>query len=287
MSSLYLEKKKAHSLIEKSNVSLGSLIFGNLFKQKTSNSKAKKDIPVFEKETLAPVVYYQCVICMDQITSGTYFSRNTGSCDHQACIGCTRSYFMNSLKDDRYNKSYESIECPAQNCQKKFITSKFLSSILSNQEADEWWRAALTKTLIENKVRCPKENCKAIFDANIKDIKQCTFTECYECHRGFCMACQEKWHPGVIKIVSDEEALERTLIHAQKKMWSRCPKCLQFVERMGGCLDIRCRCGISFCYRCGGQMLQHNVCARQCNNFTETELASVRKSMFASKPTIA
>ncbi|KAG2229053.1 hypothetical protein INT48_002734 [Thamnidium elegans] len=252
MSSLYLEKKKAHSLIEKSNVSLGSLIFGNLFKQKTSNSKAKKDIPVFEKETLAPVVYYQCVICMDQITSGTYFSRNIGSCDHQACIGCTRSYFMNSLKDDRYNKSYESIECPAQNCQKKFITSKFLSSILSNQEADEW-SVVLRKT----------------------------------CHRGFCMACQEKWHPGVIKIVSDEEALERTLIHAQKKMWSRCPKCLQFVERMGGCLDIRCRCGISFCYRCGGQMLQHNVCARQCNNFTETELASVRKSMFASKPTIA
>jgi hypothetical protein len=40
------------------------------------------------------------------------------------------------------------------------------------------------------------KDCKALFDAEEKDIKQCVFTECYECHRGFCMACQENWHPG-------------------------------------------------------------------------------------------
>lgn len=117
-------------------------------KQKPS----EKIISASEKSIPVPVVYYQCVICMNDVTSSTRFYRSTGSCNHKTCIGCTRSYFMNALKDDRYINSYASIQCPVQNCEKTFTTSKCLTSILSQSEADEWWRAALIKTLIENKV---------------------------------------------------------------------------------------------------------------------------------------
>lgn len=152
MRSRYLENKKMKPLNEKSTESWGSLLFDNLFKQKTSGAKAEQLLPVSEKNIPAPVAYYQCVICMDNVTSGTRFYRSTGFCNHKACIGCTRSYFMNALEDDRYINSYASIQCPAQNCEKTFTTSKCLTSILSQREVDEWWRAALIKTLIENKV---------------------------------------------------------------------------------------------------------------------------------------
>ncbi|GAA5797127.1 hypothetical protein HPULCUR_002506 [Helicostylum pulchrum] len=239
MCSLYFENKRTKNLNEKCNASLGSLIFGNLFKEKIF----EKEILASIKNILAPVNYNECVICMDDMPLGTRASRNTGSCYHKACIECIRSYFMNTLKNDRYISSYDYIQCPTENCKQTFTTSKFLPSILSKKEAEEWWGAALSRTLIENKVRCPDRNCKAIFDANIKDIKQCTFAECYQCHRGFCMACQEKWHPGVIKIVSDEEQTKKTLAYAQKHNWSRCPRCRQFVERVSGCSAIACRCG--------------------------------------------
>lgn len=44
-------------------------------------------------------------------------------------------------------------------------------------------------------------DCKGIFDAKDEDIKQCIFTECMSCHKGFCMACQKNWHKGKKKRV--------------------------------------------------------------------------------------
>lgn len=37
------------------------------------------------------------------------------------------------------------------------------------------------------------------------------------------------------------------------------------------------------CYRCGGTMREHNVCAQGCNHFSAAKLASVRESMFVMK----
>lgn len=39
--------------------------------------------------------------------------------------------------------------------------------------------------------------CVAIFDVDDSFTRQCAFAECYECHRGFCVACQSPWHPGI------------------------------------------------------------------------------------------
>lgn len=40
------------------------------------------------------------------------------------------------------------------------------------------------------------ENCNGVFDVDEVLTRRCTFSECYECHRGFCLACQKAWHPG-------------------------------------------------------------------------------------------
>ncbi|KAI9340962.1 hypothetical protein BD770DRAFT_414929 [Pilaira anomala] len=279
-STLYATKKQAPSLPKTSDSTLSSLISSIVSKHQGYISSSKQEGNI--SSSLAS--YQECVICLETFLPTTTFPNSkTESCNHWTCQGCIRSYFNSVLKDTRYNASYENVQCPESGCEKNFNTSEFLPTILSKKEINDWWCAALSKTHIANKVTCPMDDCKAIFDANIKDVKQCTFTECYECHRGFCMACQEKWHPGVIKIVNDKEALKRTLKHAEKNNWSRCPKCFQFVEKINGCLDIACHCGAHFCYRCGGTMREHNVCAQGCNLFTETKLASVRESMFVIK----
>jgi hypothetical protein len=42
------------------------------------------------------------------------------------------------------------------------------------------------------------EDCGAVFDVDDEYTKCCTFTECIECHRGFCITCQSPWHPGMM-----------------------------------------------------------------------------------------
>ncbi|XP_051113748.1 E3 ubiquitin-protein ligase RSL1-like [Andrographis paniculata] len=47
---------------------------------------------------------------------------------------------------------------------------------------------------------------------------------------------------------------------ARLKKWMRCPNCRFFVEKSGGCLSIKCRCGDTFCYNCGASMVMDHYC---------------------------
>ncbi|KAI8370302.1 hypothetical protein BD560DRAFT_370324, partial [Blakeslea trispora] len=57
-----------------------------------------------------------------------------------------------------------------------------------------------THSLSSSQINCPFPDCKAVFDTSTKSIRQCTFSECYECRRGFCIACQNHWHPGTFLV---------------------------------------------------------------------------------------
>lgn len=41
------------------------------------------------------------------------------------------------------------------------------------------------------------EDCGAIFEGKESLKSQCTFVICIRCNRGFCSACQSKWHGGI------------------------------------------------------------------------------------------
>ncbi|GAA5799692.1 hypothetical protein HPULCUR_005109 [Helicostylum pulchrum] len=197
------------------------------------------------------IVVSECIVCLNPTDENKMFE--TGKCDHLVCLDCLRRYFNNALKDDRYT-SYIYIECPSDACKETFESFKVLHDIFSSKEAEDWWNSAISsKAYIANKITCPMENCKAIFDADTKLTKECKFTECYECHRGFCMTCQTAWHPDVIKVFDDKEAEKKTLQEAERHNWRRCPTCGHLIERKGGCNTIYCRCGGFFCYNCGAK----------------------------------
>ncbi|KAI8085867.1 uncharacterized protein B0P05DRAFT_466397, partial [Gilbertella persicaria] len=80
-------------------------------------------------------------------------------------------------------------------------------------------------------------------------------------------------------IVDDEETVKKVLEHGQHKEWARCPRCEHLVEKVSGCITMRCVCGAYFCYRCGGLSQDHS-CINRCQNFTPQELSKARNSMF-------
>lgn len=141
------------------------------------------------------IVLSECVVCLNGIDDSKMFE--TDKCEHQVCQDCLGEYFKNALKDDRYT-SYIYIECPSSGCNENYVSFEVLQEIFSDEEREAWWNSAISSNAyISNKVVCPMEDCNAIFDADKESTKECNFTECYECHRGFCMTCQTAWHPGL------------------------------------------------------------------------------------------
>ncbi|KAH9613883.1 hypothetical protein KSS87_021386, partial [Heliosperma pusillum] len=88
--------------------------------------------------------------------------------------------------------------------------------------------------------------------------------ECPSCFRLFCAQCKVGWHNGIEcaeyqKLGKDERQNEDLMLRnlAKNKNWQRCPACKFYVEKSEGCLYMKCRCGVAFCYRCGAVNTDH------------------------------
>ncbi|CAN1814497.1 E3 ubiquitin-protein ligase RNF217 [Linum perenne] len=73
-------------------------------------------------------------------------------------------------------------------------------------------------------------------------------SECPYCHRLFCAQCGVPWHSDVScevfqSLGEDERGREDIMVMemAKSNKWSRCPRCLFYVERTEGCPHITCR----------------------------------------------
>ncbi|KAG2205271.1 hypothetical protein INT47_009536 [Mucor saturninus] len=139
---------------------------------------------------------YECIICLEKSYETDFCSAGTDNCEHFICEDCVHQYFTNALNDNRYT-SYDLIQCPSPGCKEYYVSDQVMDLYFSDTEAEKWWTSAIgSKAYIANKVSCPMENCHAVFDVDFDYTKQCTFAECHECHRGFCITCQTIWHPG-------------------------------------------------------------------------------------------
>lgn len=67
---------------------------------------------------------------------------------------------------------------------------------------------------------------------------------CQNCLLRTCSERKEKWHFGPCK----EDAALKDL--AFRKGWAKCPPCSYYIDQVGGCNQVVCKCGTAFCYRC-------------------------------------
>ncbi|KAJ0249309.1 RING/U-box superfamily protein [Hirschfeldia incana] len=206
-----------------------------------------------------------CMICMDEKSPSDIFR---GSCTHYYCTECTVRYVTTKIEEN-----IAMIKCPDVECT-RLLEPNSCRGIIPG-DVFERWDKALCESLIlsSDKVYCPFEDCSAmmVVDDDDQGGGEVAETECPSCHRLFCARCKVKWHAGIRceefqrvgntgkKKNSDEE--DAMLIQmAKNKQWRRCPSCKFYVEKIDGCVHMRCRCGFNFCYRCGAPWSYTHAC---------------------------
>lgn len=224
---------------------------------------------------------FECIICLSSFNTANEPAFDTGECEHKSCQDCLRAYFWGALTDNSY-KDYTYLACPGTDCDRKYLSQEVIPVIFTDDEGTDWWASALSsKAYIVNKVTCPHTGCTGVFDAEDDHTKQCTFAECYQCHKGLCITCQTVWHPEEIKVKDSSTSLKETLQTAKKQKWCQCPFCSNLVERTAGCHSILCRCGQYFCYNCGGKMQGYGHCLNNCTSADSTRLKQLRTKMYS------
>ncbi|CAL0320224.1 unnamed protein product [Lupinus luteus] len=194
-----------------------------------------------------PIPAFICQICFE--TKSLRDSLSIEGCTHFYCTNCILKYIVSKLQDNVLK-----LVCPEKGCN-GVLNPHYLRPYLPSKVL-VWWENALSESVIPESVKfyCPFNDCSALLinDCNkgvvIRDSK------CPHCERSICVQCRAPWHVEMScekfqKMKGKEEDMMKDL--AKRKNWRRCPKCKHYVEKNGGCHNMRCRCDHIFCYHCG------------------------------------
>lgn len=217
-----------------------------LFKGESSNSEPKKVDPV---ENVDVNVTFICDICVDERPKTERFCIK--GCAHSYCSECTAKYVASKLQDN-----ITSINCPVSGCNGR-LEPEYCRSILPAQVFDRWGDALCEALILgSEKFYCPYKDCSLLLIDDRSGVDEAiTHSECPNCRRLFCAKCRVPWHSEIScadfqKLNKDERDREDIMLMnlAKSKKWIRCPKCRVYVEKISGCLFIRCRYSHKFLF---------------------------------------
>ncbi|CAG9314467.1 unnamed protein product [Blepharisma stoltei] len=161
------------------------------------------------------------------------------SCDHIFCRECLTLYLTQQISESKV----QVIKCPSCSV---MIQRQFLTEFLDPAWLLKYDRFLLRETLASNPyVRfCPQTNCDG-YDLGGSSKKK---LKCNQCSFEYCFFCEEKWH-GWRKC--------KKTVDIEFEKWAKsnnvkfCPQCKRRVEKRGGCPNMSCICGATWCWRCG------------------------------------
>ncbi|XP_057432740.1 E3 ubiquitin-protein ligase RSL1-like [Lotus japonicus] len=217
----------------------------NIIPPKTPSTKRRK----FKRGESSNDAPFVCEICTDTKTTRDSFT--VTGCSHAYCSDCVSTYIGTKVEDNGTN-----IRCPVPGCSGQ-LEAENCRSILLVEVLDRWLMASCEAMIAASeKFYCPFKDCSALLVNDGKEkVRE---SECPSCRRLFCAQCKVPWHAEVTckkfqKLGKDERGNEDIMLMklAKDKKWKRCPHCKYYVTKSEGCSFIRCRCGSSFCYRCG------------------------------------
>ncbi|KAK9705732.1 hypothetical protein RND81_07G077900 [Saponaria officinalis] len=198
---------------------------------------------------------FLCDICAD--TKPRYEWFTIKGCSHSYCSDCMKNYVASKLQD-----GVSRVSCPVPDCA-GVLEPEYCREILPSEVFERWGNLLCESVLLASqKFYCPFKDCSALLlDDGDESVTQC---ECPSCFRLFCAQCKVGWHAGFKcsefqNLSKDEREKEDLMLRdlAKNKNWQRCPACKFYVEKSEGCLYMKCRCGIAFCYSCGAVNQDH------------------------------
>jgi len=176
-----------------------------------------------------------CTVCFQE---RELFS--TDNCKHQPdiCQTCTMEYLLS-----RMNDKVSSISCINTDCQEEY-SNEDISRYLNSHQKKNWLELSTRNYFNqqENNIRyCANPKCQTPFEIDPKD----SFFRCVECNTKTCIRHRVIFHDGM----SCDDYDRSTILKNHQKV-KKCPRCLQLLEKSGGCSHYKCVCGHEFCWKC-------------------------------------
>ncbi|CAN7095782.1 unnamed protein product [Brassica rapa subsp. narinosa] len=212
-----------------------------------------------------PLTFFDCEICVE--SKPTVESFRISGCPHSYCSDCVSRYIAAKLQDNLL-----SIGCPVSGCTGRLEPDQ-CRPILPREVFDRWGDALCEAVVMRSKrFYCPYKDCSAlVFLDEGQDGGNMKESECPHCNRMVCAACGTQWHPEITceefqKLADNERGRDDILLKkmAESHKWARCPSCKFYIEKSQGCLYMKCRCGLAFCYNCGTPSRDHTHYCYSC-----------------------
>ncbi|KAJ1700371.1 hypothetical protein LUZ63_000150 [Rhynchospora breviuscula] len=224
---------------------------------KSSNSKPE---PRHSARVISSKIL--CNICMEQRLTTQIFTIK--SCNHRFCISCIVHYITSKL-----DENIAAIPCPDPGCKSGSLDPFICQHILPVATFDKWGHVLCELSLGQKKFYCPFKDCSALLVDEGRE--KVTNSECPHCNRMFCAECKVPWHGDISckefqGLGKHERAQEDLMLRklAKDKKWQRCPQCKMYVEKIDGCMFMKCRCGYCFCYVCATPMSKETHYCTKC-----------------------
>ncbi|KAF3936245.1 hypothetical protein ABW19_dt0205517 [Dactylella cylindrospora] len=156
-------------------------------------------------------------------------------CKHRHCHDCLRQNLQTVIKDPKLYppKCCEPLDLAATTF---VLPEEDLNNLLDVKRRHE-------STKIATCAFCQSE----LVNMSTEMTESAAY--CGKCDKLTCVVCQKPMHKD---ICPEEEGAQELIESAKKWNWASCPKCSSIVSKNGGCNDIHCRCGATWCYLCRG-----------------------------------
>ncbi|KDR76477.1 hypothetical protein GALMADRAFT_139404 [Galerina marginata CBS 339.88] len=189
-----------------------------------------------------------CPICTDDVSNPEQLG-----CGHTYCAGCLKHFLMSAAETRNFP-----LICIANDATCAVpISIPFIQRFLPAQAFESLVEAAFLSYLDQHPQElkyCTTPDCKQIY----RHRTDPTVLQCPSCFLTICAACGEDAHEDMTceqhqfhKNPNAEHWQERlnqqlALAHGYKK----CPQCKTWIEKIGGCDHMECRCGAHICWIC-------------------------------------
>ena len=189
-----------------------------------------------------------CPTCFEPIGSNDTITLS--ACKHIIHFDCFMNYISYSINSGKFP-----ILCFEENCKKEIEIKDYYPHLYENL-AEKFeintFRFYINK-YPNDYSWCYTPECGYIFI----NCDSSSYT-CPKCKKKYCVLCKVIYHFNQTceeyQKKYQEENNETKFDYNEyfkKKKYQNCPKCKYWIEKINGCNEIKCHCGVIFCYFCG------------------------------------
>nr|XP_023918135.1 probable E3 ubiquitin-protein ligase RNF217 [Quercus suber] len=236
----------------------------------------------------------RCEICIEFKSSKEMFV-NKDRCAHSICTDCIVKHIIARVEDN-----VAEIRCPYWFTCKQILDPHTCRKIIPKSLFVKWCDVLCNLAIQPNKKSyCPNKKCLELVINECGGIVK--RSECPKCKQLYCFQCNLQWPEcnNCERIEENDQIFKEIAVSkkwvkcptcdyhwpecnncerieendqifkelAVSKKWVKCPTCDYHVERISGCRHMSCRCGTTFCYKCGRKPTIHWCNCVECYDF--------------------